>query len=58
MTLQIFRSFFSFKLAEILAMKRARIYSRGVSKAAKREFEVVTEVSGLGLEDWIEVKIA
>ena len=51
MTWQIFTDFFKSKMAEILAMDRAKILYRGVMKVAEHDFEVVTEVGGLGLED-------
>ena len=51
MTLQIFTGFFKSELAEISAMDWAKIPYRGVMKVAEHDFEVVTEVNGLSLED-------
>ena len=51
MTWQIFTDFFKSEMAEISAMDQAKIPYRGVMKVAEHDFEVVTEVGGLGLED-------
>ena len=51
MTWQIFTDFFKSEMAEISAMDRAKILYRGVMKVAEHDFEVVTEVGGLSLED-------
>ena len=45
-------------MTKISATKPAEIHSRGVMEVAERDFEVVTEVGSLGLEDWNEVKLA
>ena len=51
MTWQIFTDFFKSELAEISAMYWSKILYRGVMKVAEHDFEDVTEVGGLGLED-------
>ena len=51
MTWQIFTDFFKSGLTKISAMDWAEIRYRGVMKVAERDFGVVTEVDGLGLED-------
>ena len=51
MTWQIFTDFFKSGLAKISAMDWAEILYGGVLKVAERDFGVVTDVGGLGLED-------